>query len=338
MIIDCHAHLSPPPELNAYRKWLLETDGSEGIGDPKISDDAIRAALNNVDNDKNSGPFSHLDGMLEGNIDVQLLSPRPNQMMHSHKIDKVVQYFAKSCNDIIYRTTQLWQDKFIGIAGLPQTAGKPVDAAVQELERCVTELGFKGCMLNPDPFENSGPKSPPLWDPYWHPLYEKLVELDVPCHIHGMGQKTEREAYNHYYIDEVSTAILGFVGSNILDDFPELKILASHGGGSIPYQMGRYIAGARKHKQQELGSKFRKIYYDTVLHDSNSTEFLIKVMGVDNVLFGTEWPGLGSVIDPDTGRTMDNLAPAINDINWLSQEDKDRILCRNAENIFNLHT
>jgi 4-oxalmesaconate hydratase len=191
-------------------------------------------------------------------------------------------------------------------------------------------------MFNPDPFENSGTSSPPLWDRYWYPLYEKLSELDVPCHIHGMGPKSDREAYNHYYVDEVSTAVLAFVGSDVLDDFPKLKIVASHGGGSIPYQIGRYIAGARKHQKRELKPKFQRIYYDTVLHDAAAVEFLIKVMGADNVLFGTEWPGLGSVIDPETGRVMDDLAPAIKAIDGLSKEDQAKVLYRNAEKIFNL--
>ena len=61
-----------------------------------------------------------------------------------------------------------------------------------------------------------------------------------------MGSKSDREFYNHYYVDEVSIAVLAFVGSHILDDFPGLKVVASHGGGSVPYQIGRSIAGAGK--------------------------------------------------------------------------------------------
>jgi OH-DDVA meta-cleavage compound hydrolase len=336
MIIDCHAHLSPPSELKIYQNWLIKTEGSEGAGDPDISDDAIRMAMSVQGEGANPGPYAHLEGMERAGINMQFLSPRPNQMMHSHKPGEVVRYFVRACNDLIYRHTELWPDKFIGIAGLPQMAGKPVDAAVQELERCVSELNFKGCMFNPDPFENSGTASPPLWDRYWYPLYEKLSELDVPCHIHGMGPKSAREAYNHYYVDEVSIAVLAFVGSDVLDDFPKLKIVASHGGGSIPYQIGRYIAGARKHEKRELKPKFQRIYYDTVLHDAAAVEFLIKVMGADNVLFGTEWPGLGSVLDPETGRVMDDLKPEIEAIDWLSSDDQFKIFEGNARRLFKI--
>ena len=282
-------------------------------------------------------PYSHLAGIEKAGIDVQLLSPRPNQMMHSHKSGKVVRYFTQICNNLIYRHTQLWPEKFVGIAGLPQIAGEPLDAAVQELERCVTELGFKGCMFNPDPFENSGSSAPPLWDHYWYPLFERLCELNVPCHIHGMGPKSDREFYNHYYVDEVSIAVLAFAGSHVLDDFPGLKVIASHGGGSVPYQIGRYIAGARKNERRELGPKFGRIYYDTVLHDASAVEFLINVMGADNVLFGTEWPGLGSVFDPVTGRLMDDIGPAIRTIEWLPNTDKQKIFNDNATKLFNLN-
>ena len=66
---------------------------------------------------------------------------------------------------------------------LPQVAGGPLDDCVAELERCVTELGFVGCNLNPDPSGGVW-TSPPLTDEYWFPLYEKMTELDVPAMIH----------------------------------------------------------------------------------------------------------------------------------------------------------
>ena len=62
------------------------------------------------------------------------------------------------------------------------------------LEKCVKEQGFVGCLLNPDPGECSGVETPPLGDRFWYPLYEKLVELDVPGHIHSAGCRSERAA------------------------------------------------------------------------------------------------------------------------------------------------
>jgi OH-DDVA meta-cleavage compound hydrolase len=332
MIIDCHAHITPPPELKTYRDWLMLTGGREGKGDPNFSDASIRMAMNK----KSIGPVSHLDGIENAGISIQLLSPRPKLMMHSQKPPEIVKWYTEVSNDLVYRYTQLWPDIFIGVASLPQMAGIPLDDAVVELRRCVNELGFRGCILNPDPYENSGPKPPPLWDQYWYPIYNELCELDIPCHIHGTGAPSSREYYNHYYIHEESVAVLAFICSDILDNFPKLKVVASHGGGSIPFQIGRYIASERTSKQREFRERLKRIYFDTVLHDPTSVEFLIKVVGANNCLFGTEWPGLGSIIDPGSGRVMDNLAPNIQQLSWLTVDEIEAILWKNAVKVFGI--
>jgi len=257
--------------------------------------------------------------------------------MHSQKPAEIVRWYTEVSNDLVYRYTQLWPNRFIGIASLPQTDCDPLDDVILELRRCVTELGFRGCILNPDPCENSGIQPPPLWDPYWHPLYKELCVLDVPCHIHGTGPAATREFYNHYYIHEESVAVLAFVCSDILDMFPRLKVIASHGGGSIPFQIGRYIANDRSRNKREFRARLKRIYFDTVLHDPAAMEYLIKTVGANHCLFGTEWPGLGSVVDTDTGRLMDNLAPDILALDWLSDTDKNAILYKNAVDVFGLH-
>ncbi|MGK0297175.1 MAG: OH-DDVA meta-cleavage compound hydrolase [Gammaproteobacteria bacterium] len=332
MIIDCHAHISSPPELKAYHEWLIITGGREGKCDPEISDTAIRMAMNN----NSSGRISHLDGIKNAGISTQLLSPRPNQMMHNQKPSEIVKWYTQVSNDLVYRYTQLWPEKFLGIASLPQMSGEPVDEAVSELRRCVNELGFRGCILNPDPYENSGPEPPPLWDEYWYPIYNTLCELDLPCHIHGTGSPSSREYYNHYYIHEESIAVLAFLCSDIFENFPTLKVVASHGGGSIPFQIGRYIASERSHKQRDFRERLNLMFFDTVLHDPASVELLIKVVGAKNCLFGTEWPGLGSVIDPDSGRVMDNLAPDIQKFSWLSDDEIEAILWKNTTDVYKL--
>ena len=332
MIIDCHTHISAPPQLKSYQNWLIDSAGRKGKGEFAISDEDIVTAMNKV----TTGPYSHLEGMDEAGITHALLSARPNQMMHSKKPNEIVQWYTEVSNDLVYRYTQLWPDKFTGVASLPQMAGEPLDAALEELQRCVSDLGYRSCILNPDPFENSAAEAPPLWDRYWHPLYELLCELDIPCQIHGTGKPSSREYFNHYYIHEESVAVLAFACSDILDNFPHLKVVASHGGGSIPYQIGRYLAGERAVEKRDFIKRLKRIYFDTVLHTPAAVEFLIKTVGVENVLYGSEWPGLGSVIDPETGRCMDNLVPDIMAMDWLSDNDKDCILWKNSVELFKL--
>lgn len=333
MIIDCHAHVSAPVQLWAYKASLLSHRGAHGRGKVEVSDEEILAAANK----KEMAPCGHLDMMEQVGTDLQLVSPRPFQMMACEKPDKLVHWFIEECNNIIYRQTRLLPDKFVGIAGLPQCAGSPIEEALPELERCVNELGFRGCLLNPDPYENTGPEAPPLGDRYWYPLYEKLCELDVPGHIHGTGSRSARTPYSLHFINEETIAVYGLVNSDVYKDFPDLKIVVSHGGGAIPYQLGRFESGSlRKPGGERFSDGMRKLYYDTVLYTEDALALLIKTVGADRCLFGAECPGVGSAVNPETGRTMDDIRPFIEEFEWLSPTDKRLILEENAKRVFNL--
>ena len=232
---------------------------------------------------------------------------------------------------------KLFPGKWIGVCALPQTAGDPIQNAIPELERCVKQLGFVGCLLNPDPYENSGREAPPLGDRYWYPLYEKLCELDVPAHIHGTGSRSERSPYSVHFINEESITVFGLVNSNVFNDFPKLKIVVSHGGGAIPYQLGHFEAPSlRRGTGSRFSNGMRKLYYDTVLYTEEALRLLIKTVGIDRCLFGTECPGVGSSVDPATGRSMDNVKPMIENIEWLSAADRKKVFEDNARAVFKL--
>ncbi|HEY5566401.1 MAG TPA: amidohydrolase family protein, partial [Gammaproteobacteria bacterium] len=288
-------------------------------------------------NAKEMAPTGHLDHIRACGIDRQCISPRPFQMMHSEKPAKIVHYWTEETNQVIHRSCKLMPDKFYGVAGLPQAAGEPIENALPELERCVKELDFKGCVINPDPYENGGTKAPPLGDRYWYPLYEKLSELDVVGHIHATGSREpEREPYTLHFINEETTAVYGLVNSAVLDDFPDLKILVSHGGGAMPFQLGRFDSASARGTRGRFRDRMRKLYYDTVLYTEGALELLIKTVGVDHVLYGAECPGVGSAINPDTGLTFDNIVPYIKGFDWLSDADKAKILENNARKLFKL--
>ena len=333
MIIDCHAHLTAPKALYAYKAGLVSHRGAHGRGKVIVSDEEIKIAWNQ----KEMAPKGHLDHAEYCGIDVQFISPRPFQMMHSERPAKLVQWWMEENNTMIHRSCELFPGKFYGIAGLPQAAGNPVEDALPELERTVNELGFKGCLLNPDPYENGRRKAPPLGDRYWYPLYEKLCELDVVGHIHATGSHNpEREPYSLHFINEETTAVYGLVNSNVLDDFPDIKILVSHGGGAIPFQLGRFDAGSMRNPDRRFRDRLRKLYFDTVLYTKDAIELLVKTVGVDQVMFGAECPGVGSKIDPETGRTFDDIVPQIQSIDWLSDDEKSKILSGNAIRLFKL--
>ncbi|HMF48879.1 MAG TPA: amidohydrolase family protein, partial [Candidatus Saccharimonadales bacterium] len=159
----------------------------------------------------------------------------------------------------------------------------------------------------------------------------------VPAHIHGTGSRSERSPYSVHFINEESIAVFGLVNSNVLNDFPKLKIILSHGGGAIPYQLGRFEAPSlRRGTGGRFSDGMRKLYYDTVLYTEDALRLLIKTVGVDRCLFGTECPGIGSSVDPATSRSMDNIKPMIESIEWLSAVDRKRIFEDNAREVFKL--
>ena len=320
MIIDCHGHVSAPAELWVYKSLLLSHRGEHGKKFPDLTDEQILAYTNK----KEMAPCGHLDMLDRVGTNYQLLSPRPFQMMHSEKPGFLVHWFTEATNDIIARQCQLLPDRFAPICGLPQVAGEPIENVLPELERCVKTLGFKGCLLNPDPYENDGTEP-----------YEKLCELDVPAHIHSAGSRSRRAPYTLNFLLEETMAVYGLLESDVFKDFPSLKIVCSHGGGAIPYHVGRFRASGLR-KGEEFLDKMRHIYYDTVLYSEEALRLLIKTVGADNCLFGAECPGVGSAVDPATGKTLDDIAPFITGFDWLSQEEKDKIMLGNAARLFKL--
>ncbi|OGA01547.1 MAG: amidohydrolase [Betaproteobacteria bacterium RIFCSPLOWO2_02_FULL_62_17] len=333
MIIDCHGHVSAPAELWAYKATILAHRGAHGKGGVNVTDEQVRAAANK----KEMAPLGHLDMLKKYGTDRQLISPRPFQMMHSQKPARLVHWFTEEVNTMISRSVQQFPDIFIGVGGLPQAAGEPIANVFPELERCIKQLGFKGCLLNPDPFENSGSEAPPLGEHYWYPLYEKLCELDVPAHIHATGSHSERTPYTLHFINEESIAVYGLVNSNVLKDFPNLKIVVSHGGGCIPYQLGRFQSGSmRGGPGKSFRDGMRKLYYDTVLYTEGALRLLIETVGPEQCLFGAECPGVGSAVNPETGETFDNVRPMIENFDWLSAAQKKMIFEDNARRLFKL--
>jgi 4-oxalmesaconate hydratase/OH-DDVA meta-cleavage compound hydrolase len=269
--------------------------------------------------------------------DVQLISPRPFQMMSSFEPGRVVHWFVEETNTIIHRQTKLFPELFVGVGGLPQVAGEPIENTFEELDRCIKELGFKGMLLNPDPYENTRTDVPGLGDRYWYPLYEKLCEMDVPAHIHATGSRSDRSPYSLHFINEETIAVFNLVNSSVLDDFPSLKIVVSHGGGAIPYQLGRFEVGSiHPGAKRKFSEGMRRLYYDTVLYTEGALRLLIETVGVDQCLFGSECPGVGSKALDGHEHTMDHVAPTIAKFDFLSDADKKKIFEDNARRVFNL--
>lgn len=331
MIIDIHAHVCAAPELYAWKDQIFSAAGALGPRYRNWDVDWIR------DHPETKRNIAIMDKV---GTDIQFISPRPFSQAHSEKPDRLPHYWNTGVNSYIAKVVEAHPTRFRGVAGLPQPVGRPIEESLPELERCITELGFVGTLLDTDPGEG-GIHTPTLDDEYWYPLYEKLVELDVPALIHSAGCKHGRETYSEHFITEESLAILSLCKSRVFMDFPDLKIIVAHGGGSVPYQIGRWRAErglpnwSSPHGNTEtFDESLSHLYFDTVLHDGNSLELLLKLVGSDKILFGTEKPGAGSAPNPANGRDFDDIRPTIEEIPGITEDDCAKIFEGNARKLY----
>ncbi len=326
MIIDVHNHIVAGGELGAYQAGLIASAGFHGKGSPGITEESIKKAR--------WRGHSHAEVLQEVGTDWAFISPRPYTMMHSMKPEKIVRWYCEAVNDTIALQVKLEPNRFRGIGGLPQCAGVSPKNSLDELDRCVNELGFVGIMINPDPGEGDG-QTPGMGDEYWYPLYEKLVQLDLPALVHAASCRNQRESFHNHFITEEGIAIISLLSSKVFDDFPKLKLIISHGGGPVPYQVGRWRSQLRGPNDTEnFDERLKKLYFDTALYSVESLELLFKIVGPDRCLFGTERPGAGSKKDPRTGRWYDDVRPMIESLSWLNAGQKEKIFHQNAESVF----
>jgi 4-oxalmesaconate hydratase len=313
-----------PPQSFRFMAELIGGRGNPAVP-PKIADEAVRKVAEEI--------VGIMDSV---GTDLQFISPRPYLQMHSVKPVRVTELWTRHCNDIIARVVAMFPDRFRGVAGLPQFMHEsPAERCVAELERCVNQLGFVGCLINPDPTEGSDLPPPGLGDPFWHPLYEAMTRLDVPALIQSAGSCSARESYTLKFINEESIAVVSLLGSDAFEKFPNLKIVVAHGGGAIPYQMGRFRSwSVRRGDKLTFDEQLKKLYFDTCNYSQDSIELLLKVAGVPNVLFGTEKPGTGSARDPISGRDYDDMKPVIENISWLTAQDRTDIFECNCRRLY----
>jgi len=330
VIIDCHGHYTTAPKaLQVYRDAqiaaLKDPSRPRAKGVVAISDDEIRESLENA----------QLKLQRERGTDVTIFSPRASAMAH-HVGDSMTSLdWSQHCNDLIARVCALYPRHFVGVCQLPQSPGVPPESCIPELERCVNDLGFIGCNLNPDPSGGHW-TSPPLTDRCWYPLYEKMVELDVPAMVHVSSSCNPNfHATGAHYINADTTVFMQFVLGDLFKDFPTLRFIIPHGGGAVPYHWGRYRGLAQDLKRPPLDELIRDhVFFDTCVYHQPGIDLLLKVVPVANILFGSEMLGAVRGIDPETGRHFDDTRRYIEAATSMSDADKQQIFECNARKVY----
>ena len=329
MIIDCHGHYTTAPgELQTFRQGQIKA-----LEDPTvivstesltISDDQIRDSLENA----------QLRLQRERGTDLTIFSPRASAMAHHVGNEATSLLWSQVCNDLIYRVCELYPRNFVGVCQLPQSPGVAPANSARELERCVKELGFIGCNLNPDPSGGHW-TSAPLTDRAWYPLYEKMTELDVPAMIHVSSScNANFHATGAHYINADTTAFMQFIQGDLFKDFPSLKFIIPHGGGAVPYHWGRYRGLAQDLKRPPLEEMMRdNVFFDTCVYHKPGIELLLKVVPIDNILFGSEMVGAVRGIDDRTGHYFDDTKRYLDQLP-LSETDRFKVFEDNARRAY----
>jgi len=327
MIIDCHGHYTTAPE--PHSRWREAQKAAFEAGAvappyPSLSDDEIRESIES----------NQLKLQRERGADVTLFSPRASAMAHHVGDGAVSRAWARACNDLIKRVVDLYPANFVGVCQLPQSPGASIASSIEELERCVRDLGFVGCNLNPDPSGGHW-TAPPLTDPYWLPFFEKMVELDVPAMVHVSSScNPSFHATGAHYINADTTAFMQLVQGDLFRELPDLRLVIPHGGGAVPYHWGRYRGLADMLGRPPLRDHVMKnVFFDTCVYHQPGVDLLFEVIDVDNILFGSEMIGAVRGIDPETGHYFDDTRRYV-DALGITAERKQAVFEGNARRVY----
>jgi 4-oxalmesaconate hydratase len=327
LIIDCHGHYTTAPDTHdRWREAQVDAThtGRSAPPYPRISDDEIRESIE----------ANQLRLQSERGADVTLFSPRASAMAHHVGDEAVSQDWTRACNDLIKRVIDLYPRNFAGVCQLPQSPGVPIARSISELERCVTELGFVGCNLNPDPSGGHW-TAPPLTAEHWRPFFEKMVELDVPAMIHVSSScNPSFHATGAHYINADTTAFMQLLEGDLFGDLPGLRLVIPHGGGAVPYHWGRYRGLADMLKRPALREHVMKnVFFDTCVYHQPGVDLLFEVIDTGNILFGSEMVGAVRGVDPETGHYFDDTRRYVDALE-IPDAEKRQVFELNARRVY----
>ncbi|WP_159981741.1 MULTISPECIES: amidohydrolase family protein [unclassified Novosphingobium] len=327
LVIDCHGHYTVLPK--AHDAWREAQVAAFKAGNPipaypEISDAEIRETIEQ----------NQLKLIKERGADLTIFSPRASAMAHHVGDQAISEEWAFHCNNLIARVVAMFPETFVGVCMLPQSPKADLTASIKELRRCVEELGFIGCNLNPDPggghFEH-----PPLTDEYWFPLYEVMCELDVPAMIHVSGScNPAMHATGGFYIAADTIAFMQLMQGDLFAKFPALRFIIPHGGGAVPYHWGRYRGLADMLKKPSLDEYImNNVFFDTCVYHQPGVDLLADVIANKNILFGSEMVGAVRGIDPQTGHYFDDTKRYVDALD-ISDEERRAIFEGNTRTVF----
>jgi aminocarboxymuconate-semialdehyde decarboxylase len=321
--IDMHAHLMIP---EMYRITGPHSMFVKSNTDPNMSE-AAKQVVRDRDafiESRMSDTTERLARMDAMGVDIQVLS---SSLVHQ------VTYWAepgeslrleRMINDRMAEVAGSNPARLIGLGGVPLAAP---ELAVGELKRCMGELRLAGVGIS----TTAGDME--IGDPRLRPFWAKCEELGAVVYIHPAGNTGPRFAKWYLWNSigqafEEAMAIASLFYEGILDAFPGLKICISHGGGYMPYYMGRiarnYVEkpATRANMRKSPAEYMRMLHFDSCVYEPEVLEALVRRVGAEQVVLGSDYP----VGDPDPIGFVEKCA--------LPAAEKEAIIGSNAARLF----
>jgi len=288
--IDLHCHYIPESLIE-----LIDKDGAghsvELTGAGTVSF-AGRAATQSfprgmLDLDE------RLEWMDEQGIDVQVLSAWMD--FSAYVLDpEDGAWLARSLNETTAESIGKHPERFWAMAAVPLQAP---DLAVDELRHAVRELGMVAVEIATSVVDGE------LDDPALEPFWTAAEQLDALVLVHPYAS-IGSDRLSRYFLNNIvgnpaeeTVAAAHLIYGGVLERHPALKVCLTHGGGFLPYQIGRQDRGfesvrrlTREHLTVNPSSLLRRFYYDTVVHGPEALRFLVERVGGDRVVLGSDYP------------------------------------------------
>jgi aminocarboxymuconate-semialdehyde decarboxylase len=292
MIVDVHVHFLSPLALEAARK----TPDRYGV---RVIDDGERPRLV-VGDEPPTRPLleplytldAHLAFLAREGIDAAVFGPLMDVAGYSLPAARGAAW-SRAQNEALAESLAGGGGRHAGLATVPLQS--PADAA-EELRVAVRALGLRGAMIDPNALGR------PLGDPALDPFWRAAAELGAPVMLHPFLLEAVERFGRHYlhnlvgYPFETTLAATSLILGGTLDRFPGLEVVLVHGGGLLPYHVGRLDRGhATRPECRADGAGLpsgylRRFHYDTLVQFPPALAYLVGVVGADRVLLGSDHP------------------------------------------------
>ncbi len=323
-VTDVHAHAVPPRLVDRLR----QTPEQLGVR----LDDQGRVVLGTFTSRPFVSSLAHVQERLEAmdrqGIDVQVLSGWVEWLGYDLPGDEGAR-FARAQNEAMAELVRDHPTRFIGMATVPLQDG---DLAARVLDEALRDLGLPAVQIGTQVAGRN--LDLPSLEPFWSCAEEQGAFVLVHPLQSQVAGAERLEAY--YFVNllgnpfETTIAAASLIFGGVLERHPDLKVCLAHGGGFLPYQLGRLTRGfevraeARAHLGEDPRRSFERLYLDTILHDRDGLQALLRLVGADRLLLGSDYPFDMGEEDP-VGRVYG--------LTGLREEERQHILTGNADRL-----